>query len=73
LTSLAIKLLVCFVENSFLFSALRLPARLYVSLLFVFFFVQFSKATFSFSPPLAATLISYSIQPSKSRSFFKKI
>lgn len=45
LTSLAIKLLVCFVENSFLFSALRLPVRLYVSLLFVFFFVQFSKVS----------------------------
>ncbi|WP_256733228.1 carbohydrate-binding protein CenC [Listeria monocytogenes] len=43
--SLAIKLLVCFVENSFLFSALRLPVRLYVSLLFVFFFVQFSKVS----------------------------
>ncbi|MCJ1718732.1 hypothetical protein, partial [Listeria ivanovii] len=42
---LAIKLLVCFVENSFLFSALRLPVRLYVSLLFVFFFVQFSKVS----------------------------
>ncbi|WP_221638333.1 hypothetical protein, partial [Listeria seeligeri] len=35
-----------FVENSFLFSALRLPVRLYVSLLFVFFFVQFSKVSF---------------------------
>ncbi|WP_259472132.1 phage holin [Listeria monocytogenes] len=44
-SSLAIKLLVCFVENSFLFSALRLPVRLYVSLLFVFFFVQFSKVS----------------------------